>query len=299
MLNTHKRMVVLVLVVMLAGLVVPAYAQQEARTLTLTEQQINESYRVTHSPRRSVTDVYVDLQPDQVVISAVITLPQGEPMGTATTLLPSLENGRVFWEVLTVMVDGEEASEALVTQINAAIASSWRNYFRRQAGTGRVLDIALTDEALTLTYQDRAQTGNPPGGEGRPPVPPGGEVTLTEQQINESYRVTHSPRRSVTDVHVDLQPGQAAIDATITLRGHEPVATTTTLVPSIENGRLFWAAVSVVADGEPASDELVAQVNAAITSSWITYFKRQAGPGRIQEMTISEDAITFTLGSQP
>jgi len=43
--------------------------------------------------------------------------------------------------------------------------------------------------------------------------------TVTEDQINNSYCATNPWRRSVTNVSVDLQPGQAVIYSTHTYRG--------------------------------------------------------------------------------
>ena len=39
-------------------------------------------------------------------------------------------------------------------------------------------------------------------------------VTLTETQINSSFRVTNPVYRRVTNLHVDLHPGQAVVSAT-------------------------------------------------------------------------------------
>jgi len=125
------------------------------------------------------------------------------------------------------------------------------------------------------------------------------EVIITEEQVNQSYRVTNPRWTSVTNMVVDLQPGQAAISATITFRGLEPIQTVTVMVPTIVNNRLNWAAASVTGNGQPVSDELLAQINSVIASSWIRYFKTQAGTGRIENITITDYEAILSIAPAP
>ncbi|MBI5960907.1 MAG: hypothetical protein HY866_19365, partial [Chloroflexi bacterium] len=107
--KTLSRLVlVMVVVFTLGALVMPAAAQDsDTRTKTLTEEQINDSYRVSNPWRRTITDVVVDLQPDQVVISATYTRRGHDPVSTATTLVPSMEDGRIYWTVSQILANGE------------------------------------------------------------------------------------------------------------------------------------------------------------------------------------------------
>lgn len=123
-------------------------------------------------------------------------------------------------------------------------------------------------------------------------------VTITEDQINNSFRVTNPVRRAVSNVSVDLQPGKAVISATVTLRGRSPAATVTTCVPRIENGRLYWSATEALVNGQPASADLLRQINTSITSSWVNYMKRQAGIGRISALEITADAVIITYAAR-
>jgi hypothetical protein len=123
----------------------------------------------------------------------------------------------------------------------------------------------------------------------------GATRTVTEDQINESYWVTNPPARGVSDRSVDLQPGQVVVSETWTRRAAAPRQVVATIIPTINNGRVFWTVASATIDGAPASDELLAQINARINSSWRNYAKRQAGAGRVAAVTISDDAITYTL----
>jgi hypothetical protein len=147
-----RLMLVFVLIFTLGAVVMPAAAQDNTKTRTLTEDQINDSYRVSNPWRRSLTDVVVHLQPGQAVISATHTRRGHDPVSTQTTLIPSIQDGRIYWEVSQVLANGEPASQDLVDQINAAIASSWRNYIRQKAGTGRFTEIQISDTEIAITY---------------------------------------------------------------------------------------------------------------------------------------------------
>jgi hypothetical protein len=118
-------------------------------------------------------------------------------------------------------------------------------------------------------------------------------VTLTETDINNSYRVTNPARRSITNVHVDLQPGQVYITATFTAPKTSPIPVSATLVPSVSNGRVYWTVSAATANGKPAPADLLAQINASITSSWRNYWKNKY-PGYVTSLTITDDTISWT-----
>jgi hypothetical protein len=149
---TRKLIIIVALVAVLAGAAVPAFAQANSRTFTITEEQINEAYWVTNPWRRSLSDVSVDLQPDQVVVSATYNRRRAEPVPVTTTLVPFIENGRVFWEATSATKNGEPVSDILLAQINAQINSSWARFWRSQAPTGYVTDVQVTDDALAITF---------------------------------------------------------------------------------------------------------------------------------------------------
>jgi hypothetical protein len=119
--------------------------------------------------------------------------------------------------------------------------------------------------------------------------------TKTEAQINESYRVTNPYWRTLSDVSVDLQPGQVVMNATYTTRTVGPLAISTTLVPSIHLGRLYWEATSVTADGQPVSPAVLDQINNSIYYSWINFWRRSGPAGHVTGIDITGDAISLTL----
>lgn len=121
------------------------------------------------------------------------------------------------------------------------------------------------------------------------------EVTITEEQVNASYRVTNPRRAAVTNVYVDLQPGQVVVSETVTFRGHDPIQTVSVLVPTIANNRLNWSVTSVTHDGQPIPDDLLAQINASVATSWVRYIKNHAPAGHIQDIVITDYEVVLTL----
>lgn len=148
--NARKLFLLFALVAALALAAVPALAA-ETRVKTLTEDDINSSYRVTNPARRSISDVSVDLQPGQVVIDSTHTYPRGRVYHMTTTLTASVSNGRIFWDVTSVSRDGQAISQDLLNQINAWMAASWRGYYKSK-NPGRVVSVEITEDAINITY---------------------------------------------------------------------------------------------------------------------------------------------------
>lgn len=291
-----KRSVLLasLMLIVIVG-VWPVAAQDSTRTVTITEDQINASFRITNNPSRNVSDLSVDLQPNQAVIYATVTFRQQGPYVTQTTLVPEITSGRVFWSATAVLVNGQAASAELLAQINASIVASWRYYIKEQAGTGYVTALTVTEVDVTYTYD--FSDFEPPDGNGNyDPVT--NTYTVTEEQINTSYIVTSTPRRVVENLFVDLQPSQVVISATMTIANQDPFDTVVSMTSSLNNGVVTWTVTQMLVDGTPASESLVAQINAAIANSWRVYFRQTYGKGRITALEITNDAIIYTLQSR-
>ncbi len=150
--NARKFSLIALLVLILGAMAFPTLAADKTKTVTvtLTETDINSSYRVTNPPRRSITNVNVDLQSGQVVISATFTAPRTSPIPVSVTLAPTVSNGRVTWTVLSATANGKAASADLLTQINASITTSWRNYWKGKH-PGHVTSLTVSDDSLTWT----------------------------------------------------------------------------------------------------------------------------------------------------
>jgi hypothetical protein len=147
---------ILFVAVLFAGLALPLAsvgAQGGSRTRVITEAQINESYRVTNPARRAISNVVVDLQPGQVVISSTHTYPNAT-YDVVSVWTPSVSSGRVTWQAISITANGQPSSQELIDQVNASILTSWRNYWRNQ-NPGRVQSIVISDNEITVTRTGR------------------------------------------------------------------------------------------------------------------------------------------------
>jgi len=150
--NARKFSLIALLVLIVGAMAFPTLAADKTKTVTvsLSESDINSSFRVTNPRLRTITDVKVDLQPGQVVISATYTIPKTSPIPVSVTLAPTVSNGRVTWTVLSATANGKAASAELLTQINASISSSWRNYWKGKH-PGFVTSLTVSDDSITWT----------------------------------------------------------------------------------------------------------------------------------------------------
>ncbi len=151
-----RKLVLLVIIAILAVGALAVSAEPAARAVTVTEQQINSSFRVTNPVGRRVTNVRVDLQPGQAVISSTITLrrPAGQSSTTnqtVSTWTPTVTGGRLSWVLTSATVNGSPASADLINQINTAIGTSWRSYWRVQH-PGRATAVTIDDNQVVITF---------------------------------------------------------------------------------------------------------------------------------------------------
>jgi hypothetical protein len=148
------RFVIALFALMLLSIPVAVAGAQNTRSITVTETQINDSYRVTNPFRVRISNVSVDLQVNQVVISSTHTT-RRQSYDVVTTLTPNVSNGRLTWTVASVTANGQPASQEIVAQVNTSIATSWLNFWRSQAGTGQIQSVSITDNDITITFAGR------------------------------------------------------------------------------------------------------------------------------------------------
>ncbi len=267
-------------------------------TKTYTEAEINSSFRVTNPANRSITNEYVNLQPGQVTITATLTWRSSSGVRSddvAVVLVPSLVNGRVYWNVLSITADSQPASAELVAQINASLATAWRRWLGENGPQGHITNVTVTEDDISYTYIPWDVSCAPP------PVNLPSSVTYTETQINNSFRVTNPADRRITNEYVNLQPGQVTITGTLSWRqrgsGVQTANVAVVLTPTISNGRVEWNVVSITSNGQPASADLVTQINASLAASWRRWIAANAPSGVVTGVTITENDITFTFAS--
>ncbi len=275
-------------------------------SMTITEAQINSTFWVTNPVNRNVGNVTVDLMPGQVAINETYTYRTGSGTQIAdviVVLTPFVSNGRVQWAVVSITADGQPASDAIITQVNTSLMTSWRRWIADQAPAGHFSDVTITENDITYTYvpwdrgcvvaalsdADIFVTAEPDSGVVA--------VTVTEAQINASFAVTNPVNRNLSDVYVDLQPGQVVITATYSARvrgsGVQTVSTAVVITPTVSNGRVEWGVVSATANNQSVSPELIDQINNALNASWRRWIAGQAPAGRVSSVPISDSDITY------
>ncbi len=148
--NVRKLSLISLLVVVFAAMAFPTLAAEKTVTVTLSEADINSSYRVTNPARRTISDVFVDLQAGQAVITASFTGVNTSPIAVNVTLVPTLSNGRLTWTVSEATANGQAASADLLKQINTSISTAWRNYWKGQV-SGKLTTFTLSDDSVTWT----------------------------------------------------------------------------------------------------------------------------------------------------
>ncbi len=124
-------------------------------------------------------------------------------------------------------------------------------------------------------------------------------LTLTEAQINSAYHVVSPRYRSVSNVAVDLQPGQVSLAATITLRGGQTLDVISVWTPAVSNGRITWTLVSLTANGQAVPQNLVSAVTntaRAVVQQAVQQALRTQVSGRytVTGIVITENDLTIT-----
>ena len=147
------------IIVLIAAAIPIASAEDSATsTLTITETQINDSFTVTNPINRRVSDVSVDLQSangGQIVLSATYTWRTRAGVQTRDVVeivAPTVTNGRVYWNVVSVTSNGQPAASDLVNQINEHLDASWHRWISEQAPAGVVTAVTITDSDITYSY---------------------------------------------------------------------------------------------------------------------------------------------------
>jgi hypothetical protein len=133
--------------------VAPAAAATQ-QTITFTESEANQAYRVKNPPRRTISNVYVDIQEGVVAITAKITFPKAA-YDTVSVFEPVIKRGTLTWTLKSATVNGQPVPSDVLAAINASIVPAWRNYVqavfaRRIAGPFKVEGITLSGDVATV-----------------------------------------------------------------------------------------------------------------------------------------------------
>lgn len=128
-------------------------------------------------------------------------------------------------------------------------------------------------------------------------------VTWTEAEINSAYAITNPAFRQVSDLVVDLQPGQVQINFTLSIRvpreGIVVHPISAVLVPAIEDGRVLWSVTTTTVGGSALDEAMIDRINDAIAQSWRRYLRANLGRGTVTSITITDtELITVRAGGR-
>lgn len=155
----YRTLALVFAVALVAGLFALPASAQETTTYTITEQQINDSFRVNNPRRWRVSSMSVDLKPDTAMITAIYET-RGGSVTTSTTLVPSVEDGHVYWSVTDVTANGSDISDDLLQQINDSLEASWVRYAKGQIN-GYITDVTITETEIIYTQSQPDAETNP------------------------------------------------------------------------------------------------------------------------------------------
>lgn len=147
----------LVVIAVLAAIVMPfasVSAQEETRTVEITEDQVNSSFRVTNPWRRSLSNISVDLQDGQAAVSGTYTRRAGS-VNFVATYVPSVENGDIFWTLVDLQVDGAAVPQSTLDALNNSLARELRRTVKEYYEFVTVTDIQIGGDVATITYIPR------------------------------------------------------------------------------------------------------------------------------------------------
>jgi hypothetical protein len=272
----------------------PAAAQGD--TIVITEAEINQTYLVEANPGMQTADVVVDLRPGEIAISATLIPQVGDTIDGEIVLVPSLDRGYLSWVVVEVLLDGEAAPDAIVSQINTALLPAWR-VFSASIISQAAESVEITDDELTIFLAGADAVVLTP--EAAPTMDSAeGMANLyvfTEAQANDTIDRLSALSAQVTNEVVDFQPGQVVIAATLVPRRGDTVEVVVTLVPETTTNAITWTVTELLIGGQPAPDAMIELVNDSLTARWGRYIRQQTPAGGAESLQITDDQMIFVL----
>ncbi len=256
-----------------------------AVSLTISEAYANGLPGITQPDDPTLTGLQINFQPGQLVLTGTNTEPDGSQVPFSMTLVPTINGGLVTWSVTAMSVGGAAESAFHIGQRNDDIAGSWRAFFTGLYRTGQMTNVVLTDTSMTMTWEGLIENA--------PVFDLGaGSLVVTEEYINNAYQVTHPGGYRISDVVVDLQPGQVVITANLNLNDGRVLVEQATFVPSVQNGVIVWTITQVTLDGEALDAETIARFNEEAAAGWLSVLVwEQVSTNRITNVIVTDTEI--------
>jgi hypothetical protein len=125
-----------------------------SRSLILTEEYINASLRVRSPADYTITNVVVNLLPDQAVVTAQLNLPSGTVLTEQATFAAAIDDGFIVWTITSATLDGTPLDTAIIDRFND-LPTNW-------LGLGMWEDFSLYDIGeITITDTQIEISGHP------------------------------------------------------------------------------------------------------------------------------------------
>jgi hypothetical protein len=258
----------------------------QTATFVITEDTINESYRVTAPLRTTVSGVIVDLQAGQVVISATFTPRRtGIANATVTTLQPTIVEGEIVWQVVSVMSNGQPASQEVINQVNTAIANSWRVYFCEQTNDN-LLSLFISEDSITYAFDSNGRVTTVTD------VQNGSNTTtITEADVNTAIADT----TSLKNISVDFQANAITIRGDWTGSRGNSVVVSATYSPSVASCDVSWTLLSATASVTGLGTTTTTSFTNSLKAVWTSYWATQDARVCVNDVTITDTDLSYTL----
>ncbi|GEM_PF-4578907 len=243
-------------------------------SLTFTEASINAMDWVITPTGPNVSDLSIDLQQGQVVITVNRTI---EPTTVNYVVIPTAVNDRVAWQV-----DIQSDFEASVAN---TLSTVWRAYFTGIYGEGSMKNAIVTDNTITFTWDidalENAERDNT-------------VVTYTVNEAEMNAVLAEFTTSNLLAISVDIQPERVILNAVgIDQQGNQYIGAIS-LLPNLTNGNLNWTLEALSVNG------IVLEGNAVSTGNNVTRMMTNGvnGVGHnpvVTNYSLSDTEMTITV----
>jgi hypothetical protein len=230
-------------------------------SMTVTQDYVNGLPHVANPPDPRLENMSVDFQPGQLVITATRLEADGTPVPLSVTAAPTTYNGVAAWSITAMTIGGTVQDASQIGQMNDDIAASWRLFFSGLYRSGQLYKIVLSEDTLTLAWN--SDLANPIAFQ-----PSTTSLTVTEEAINNSFRVQNPVDYSISNVVVDLQPDQVFLTANLNLPSGKVLVEQVTFEPLLKNGFILWTVTAATLDGTPLDQAIIDRFNEGAINWW-------------------------------
>ena len=243
-------------------------------SVTFTEESINQMGWVTNPAGAYVSDMNVDLQPEQAVINVSRTI---DPTLVTYEIRPVTVNGYVAWNV--------SANANLESSLASTLQTIWHAYFGGILGDGSMVNAVVTEDTIQFTWDLSNEVQ-----ETAPVV----TYTVTETEINEALKAFTNEQ--ISNLFVDMNPENLTVTASGLAPSRTPYSLSVVLVPSLTNGQVTWQVSSVTHNSitvDPSQFDSGNQITEAVTRG--LGGNNRSGNATVTNFTMTDTDMSMTV----